>query len=446
MYNINLPSKTQRKKSKPDKYQAWVRKHFSNHGYGIRYPGQDRVGRPSNEDTIDHYKKYGRPSTWRNDQFRAHERGEFTLFGWGDGRYKTHKTFLTVDIDATDSDDAIAFADFVVKEGYLPKMYHEKSTHGIGRHGYVCLYKYLNNGEWVQLQAKILEKALKRVLVYWQAKNPHQTGIKAVEIKGVARHFEYNKAGEIISITGGSLVKLPREGRERWDELKNTTVLDGHKISLIASRADKLTIAFPKRKKSSGSAAFITDEFFEEQIVTARSWAKGRKELQANSRFVVTREDLAIWRVIAEKCMENPNPDESMPTSRFAAVWTDLFDRGLIDRPWNHHRHKAIRDQLEEEGIVQMINRGYWVGNEESRGQAARWRVDFAAKNHKVYDADTISFTPVLLRRSFVDTASEDEPEKLYAEYSDLWFEESSDRDKRIGLVFKGSIGYRLAA
>jgi hypothetical protein len=53
------------------------------------------------------------------------------------------------------------------------------------------------------------------------------------------------------------------------------------------------------------------------------------------------------------------NFDKSLPCRRVAELWTGLYEAGDIDRGWNHHRWKVIRDFLSARGHIDWTDNRY---------------------------------------------------------------------------------------
>ena len=69
----------------------------------------------------------------------------------------------------------------------------------------------------------------------------------------------------------------------------------------------------------------------------------GEKKLKAG-KFAVTHKDISIFLLLFNFFSKNKNTDNSMPTERFMVLWKKLYECEDIDRAWNHHRFKYIRD------------------------------------------------------------------------------------------------------
>ncbi len=65
---------------------------------------------------------------------------------------------------------------------------------------------------------------------------------------------------------------------------------------------------------------------------------------------------------------------------RIKVIWDRLFEGGDVDRAFDYHRWRVIRDLIETHGGLEMIDRHYYTGfvNEAGRlikGKAAKWKM-----------------------------------------------------------------------
>jgi hypothetical protein len=79
-------------------------------------------------------------------------------------------------------------------------------------------------------------------------------------------------------------------------------------------------------------------------------------------RHVATSRDFAIAFLLLRFFKNNPNQDGSLPTARVAGLWRALYEAGDVDRPWNHHRWKAIRDAMSAQGLLDWQDQRYQPG------------------------------------------------------------------------------------
>ena len=91
--------------------------------------------------------------------------------------------------------------------------------------------------------------------------------------------------------------------------------------------------------------------------------------------------DLAISSVDREVLFpERMNSDGTMPTNRIKIIWDRLFAEGEIDRAFDYHRWRVIRDLMETQGGLEMEDRRFYSGfvNKAGtliKGRAAKWKM-----------------------------------------------------------------------
>jgi hypothetical protein len=129
-----------------------------------------------------------------NGDIYAHFAGQTTFYFWADGRKSSPRTLSLIDIDCHrrgNAASARAFAEWLDRNGF-PDLYHEPSTHGTGRHGYVILDKEGFGDVAVANILKRLEKVLRRLLQVFLATHPEHD-IEDVEIKGTPHILTWAK-------------------------------------------------------------------------------------------------------------------------------------------------------------------------------------------------------------------------------------------------------------
>ena len=90
--------------------------------------------------------------------------------------------------------------------------------------------------------------------------------------------------------------------------------------------------------------------------------------------------DLAIALPIVKFCSQNRNSDGTMPTERIKRIWDGLFEEGEVDRAFDYHRWRVIRNLMESQGGLEMEDRHFYTGfvNRAGRlikGRAAKWKM-----------------------------------------------------------------------
>ncbi len=110
----------------------------------------------------------------------------------------------------------------------------------------------------------------------------------------------------------------------------------------------------------------------------ARSWLP--ESVGTSSRAKVEAADLAIALPIVKYCSQKRNADGTMPTNRIKTIWDRLFAEGEIDRAFDYHRWRVIRDLIEVQGGLKMEDRRFYTGfvndqGEVIKGLAAKWKM-----------------------------------------------------------------------
>ncbi len=387
-YYIVMITQQLKKRRIKDLVCSFLKKLISPYGFG--WAEDDGVGRYSNEQLIRYYNSFGFMGTTTNSDLYAHFAGQDTLYFWADGRKSTPLTLSMIDIDCHERGNpqsAKAFADWL-KDNYFPSLYHEPSTHGRGRHGYFVLFKDGFGDVAVSNILKRLEKTLKKLLQLFLATHPeHQ--IENVEIKGTPHIITWVKGEKrkIETMKSGALAKLPRDILTRFDEFKNTTVLSFDDIYDLEAKVDKLVIPEPPKLsifKGAGSTSAhpITKDEIEaiggSYLEFARTWVP--EPVGTSSRARVDAMDLAIALSILKFCSRKLNSDGTMPTKRIKVIWDQMYENGEVDRAFDYHRWRVIRNLIEVQGGLEMEDRHFYTGfvtdqGHEIKGRAAKWKI-----------------------------------------------------------------------
>jgi hypothetical protein len=261
---------------------------------------------------------------------------------------------------------ALAFAEHL-KRVRFPGLYFEPSAGVKGIHGYIIVRK-------LGRSAKEVNAALHRLQDWLVAEAKRvNADIELVEVKGTCLDVTFNY-GMMETVKYGSFAKMPREAH-RFQEWQNTTVLslaelEGSQFEVNTQpeifAIPTSTVKKPKKKILAGSVtgSFITDEELAciPRYEALYNQMTSGKNLKARN-FSVTAHDFAIALLLLQFFKKNPNPDDSLPTKRVAKLWTALYRaESEVQRPWNHHRWKAIRDFLSMRGHINWTDNRYQYG------------------------------------------------------------------------------------
>ena len=391
-------AKKQRRKAKSTPPMLWVKDLICTLVYGeLTLDGV----RPSvkKEELVGHWNLDFQIPKLANYRLADHFLGEKTYYFFGNGDSNDEYTLVMLDIDVRKSlglgspEGALAFAEHLRRVRF-PGLYFEPSTGGKGIHGYVLVRKLGNSAKEVNAGLRRLQEWLRA-----EAKRV-KADIELVEVKGTCLEITFNyKLME--SVKYGSFAKLPREVH-RFNEWQATTVLTLAELkgSLYdvkaepevvavpsADSADPPTGKMPKKKITAGSVSgkVISDEELAgiPKYESLYQQMTGGKTLKAR-KFAVTAHDFAVALVLLRYFKKKPNPDGSLPGDRVEELWTELYHAGDVQRPWNHHRWKAIRDFLSEQGHIHWIDNRYQYGEKVNgkfvRGIACKFTItdDFA--------------------------------------------------------------------
>ena len=61
-------------------------------------------------------------------------------------------------------------------------------------------------------------------------------------------------------------------------------------------------------------------------------------------------------------------------------IWDQMYENGEVDRAFDYHRWRVIRDLIEVQGGLEMVDRRFYTGfvndrGQEIRGRAAKWKM-----------------------------------------------------------------------
>lgn len=393
-----------------DPLTAFLRKRVSRLNYAVKVEGRGKALPELTKDKL--AKKYNSTAmsgrfgaALTNDQYSDHFAGTQTYFFWADHAAGTPEVLVNIDIDAGDGHGggtpagARRFAN-LIRDRLFPGMYYEPSTGGDGVHGYVVLRKEGVQCGAVRAALKNLEKYLSRLA--------EATGadIAGVEIKGLPPAVRYAGNGDIADITFGSWAKLPR-GRGvmetagvAFDDLLELDP-DGIVVEVPAPTTAGAITERTKDRRSAGSydSRLVNQEILDRLPELTKYAEKllvqwtGASSFKAG-RWAVTAQDVAQF--FAVMLAIKPDPQDALPVRRIGGLWRSVVGAGDFDRPWNHHRFKAIRDLLSRHGHIDWIDFRYQHGDEDRgrQGRACRWRLsdlmEYTLKSFSKGEATTV--------------------------------------------------------
>jgi hypothetical protein len=382
------------------------------------------------------FEKLGK-SAWR--KIHRHKREDIfdhTLdirtYGYtSDGSMRTKEGLACVDVDCKlkgvpvgTSEGAERFVEWLKRTTpLLSTLFHEPSTNGTGRHGYLWVTRGGSSPELLNRSYASLQAYLKRRLAEYQRIDPEAPG--DVEIKGHAPEIGWQD-GIPKKIKMGQIAKLPRECLRRWREWEATPRvsidqiialtgdmpviirLDGSRVTLEEMRriagapgetpaeaismptpadetsAEVISIPIAKPTRTNGYTGIAIPKELAEQIEGKNSLVGrianncGMVRIETKSGRKVRDVDVRVFCILLHFSGLHPNEDGSFPVARAEALWNSLVANGYTDRPWNHERWKAMRDWASDHGWITWVDNGYVEGSfDESgyyhKGYAMKW-------------------------------------------------------------------------
>ncbi len=391
-----------------DTPQAWLKRLICPFDFGLKVTTTDPETGKSSSKPIHCNKNRDVLAAFRDDRrwmfvdrlshsmLDAHWRGEETFYFSAAGSSRCNEILVNLDIDChTSGSECGAFeAAEYLKATFFPGLYHEPSTNGRGRHGYLILDKFGMNAEGVKDLLKGLERRLNEHLL------SEGFDIELFEIKGLPPVLTWGEDGEATNYTAGVLAKIPREVR-RFDEWKRTTVLNDRDVRRLMSRLRPATPAdISIMPKPTSVKAKVVDKLPEGSITGKvmvegelaqlaegghyRSIAAtliGTHTLNTTGRTVVTIEDVAIFLACLKFFTGRMNADGTLPVKRFEGLWSALYEAGDVDRAFDCHRFKVIRDYLSGLGLLDWEDRTFVPPTKDHRGnkfngRACKWKAN----------------------------------------------------------------------
>lgn len=344
-----------------------------------------------------------------NYKLLDHFNGTETLYFMGQGWNKADRTLANIDIDVQKHkrrgtpEGARQFAEHLKQK--WPDLYCEPSTNGNGIHGYCILWKR-------KADAQTTNAALKRLEAWLRAEAKRiNADIEDVEIKGTCLDLTLDDRFA-QAVTFGVPAKLPRDV-SRFSEWENTTVLRVKDLesslydvsvreamceAAVVVNEPEEAVQFPasqsnapaRKEKKPIVAGSVSNKFINDDQLDSipaferlyREWV-GPSDLMAG-KFRVTAHDFAVAMVLLRHFKADVNLDKSLPCRRVAELWTGLYKAGDIDRGWNHHRWKVIRDFLSARGHIDWTDHRYehpsmvkdehgkWCRQKDNNGKRSR--------------------------------------------------------------------------
>jgi len=380
-------SSVQSKRKHPQ--TTWLRKRTDQHNHAKKIPDvgvRPALTKQQQKETANNGGRFtvqvsGNKGAWlwpqwykplTNYDFANHAAGKETYYFAGNGDPKADETLFGIDIDCHEIGTfagAVAFAEHL--QTFFPNLYFERSTNGNGCHCYVVLKKLGFSANQVNVAYKDFNKWLKERAKLVNA------DISDVEIKGHCPEYQWANR-DIEQIKFGQWIKYPR------GDARNTTVLHIDDLARFPSASANPRRQRPKTDKPSGMhrsgswmphaiSPFDLAEMPRLKVLASKLGLPG----QCREGLATTDEDGAIFLLLLRFFTNHMNKDGTLPTARFEALWTALYDCGDIKRAWNAKRYAAIRNRLSGLSVddAKLLT---WEDETFCMGRACKWRASAA--------------------------------------------------------------------
>jgi hypothetical protein len=402
-------------------YLSWLKLHTSELDIGLK-TGANPFHLNANESILAHFERLraGEPS-WVQHRLNwpkliDHADNVCTYYFAGAQERAKRRTMFMLDVDCKrqgTAEGAKAFLEYLAsrecKKEYgiwFPNLYVEASTNGRGAHGFALLEKQ------GAIPEEINPALLRRLMPFLNriaqeqeftlGRSGDEPMIEFVEAKGTLPIITWgNEWGEVLHYQSGTLAKIPREGQQRFAELQATAVITMHDLMALplAPKARPKVLSCPVTATQQDDPPVSGLHFTEGSIsgrhfgadllaglavggqfhTVAETLLNGHP-LNTSGRQAVTVEDVAIALIVGEFFTNHMEANGAMPTARWRKMWTALYEGGDINRAWDHHRFKAIRDYLSSLGLIEWQDNTYVLGwrdgrGEYHKGQSAKWKL-----------------------------------------------------------------------
>lgn len=352
--------------------------------------GRKVVHANRNADVLRHYRRlaWGERSwlryRWSNAILAANSSEADTYYFAGAETASKPFSLLMLDVDCHNKgtpEGAKALLEHL-RDTCLPNLYFEPSTNGKGGHGYVLVERGdLSVATYKKLLVERLEPLLNQIA--------RSFDVEFLELKGLPPERNWRSAKfDIETYKAGVLAKLPRGIINRFDELRNTTVVSQEfLLSLPRGEKQKLapTVTYEKKEVvGSVSGRHIDDDQLEELEPGGKYHRMATKllegeELRTSSGSVVSVLDVALFLMLGEFFTKKMNSDGTLPMQRWKKLWTALKESGDISRSWDDKRWALIRNHLSRLGLIWWDDASYELGFVAAdgtyvKGRATKWK------------------------------------------------------------------------
>ena len=272
---------------------------------------------------------------------------------------------------------------------FMPGLYTEASTHGIGQHAYYNV-AYGDHGpedtNWIKTVIVRLTKALDAYA--------KQCGcdIKIIEPKGLPPNIVRSRNGSLNCTTStmGIYIKAPRD----FAGAAKTCVYTPERLEELAIEIESKLAPIPDEEQpdlpgepnrsakpscgaTGGSNFIFTVKEFDAQYRNAKEIYEeyNLKAVKYPNRTGLLWADVQIFLMIVKYCYEHPNKDGSLPVARIAALWRLVNQAGICDRRFDGKRLATLRDLFSDCGWIDWQDNHYRRGSNGVAGQAMKWKI-----------------------------------------------------------------------
>lgn len=324
------------------------------------------------------YKKEGRltcfPPSRSKQHFQDHFDGKHTLyFTAGRGEH----VLVNLDVDCHNRGTpagAIKYLEYVKEKFFGPNLYCEASTNGKGGHAYFILWTDKFYGEDVADDMKCLQTLLQ--LDFIENKLDEKFDVEWVEIKGMPMVCDiWNE----FEISMGQLAKIPREINTRFDEFRNTTIVNIYDFEDLPAyqKLDPPTRKTLSTKIKQCSSSEITFDW--ERLGVYEKVANAGLDImqpKCKNGHRVVLEDAAIFLLLLDDFSNKyKNKSGEMPFKRFVKHWKDAYLTGEIKRAPSNHRITALRNWCSDLGWIDWQDNTYQFFLDGRKGTCCKFSI-----------------------------------------------------------------------
>lgn len=356
---------------------------------------------------------WGKLRRFKNLDLDCHMAGAETLGYTSDPSKLTQYVMAMIDIDCHswgNFESATQFAEYLKNHVPFFSMFHEPSTNGKGRHGYILVEKPVTLiAEKINAAFGYLQNLSRAKLIEFRTLYP-DAQVEDVEIKGHCPTVEWSSTPGVIErvIKSGQVAKVPRECVDRADEFMAMSAVTLEEIyvatrempvrrrkdmSLITLEDTTVTLPQvqvpvpPKKERTriigSTTGCAMTEDYTGEingknsrASRLANSWYEQEK---AGKKKKIVKEDMRVALVICRWIGHHPNENGAVPIAWVRSQWNSLYHNKHTTRAWDAQRWSRIEKWLSAHGWLIWNDEAYIVGYRDAdgtwvKGKAAKWQ------------------------------------------------------------------------